>query len=42
MRNGESVVVSDKAKALSLYEAVANDKVADWIAQNGSSAVKPG
>jgi LCP family protein required for cell wall assembly len=42
MRNGESVVVSDKAKALSLYDAVAKDKVGDWIAQNGSSAAKPG
>jgi LCP family protein required for cell wall assembly len=42
MRGGESVVVSDKEKALSLYDAVAKDKVADWIAQNGSSTVKPG
>jgi LCP family protein required for cell wall assembly len=33
-RNGESVVVSDKNKALSLYEAMVNDKVADWVAQN--------
>lgn len=35
MRNGESVVVSDKAKALSLYDAVSKDKIADWLAQNG-------
>jgi LCP family protein required for cell wall assembly len=40
-RNGESVVVSDKAKALSLYDAVANDKMAGWVAQNGP-ATKPG
>ncbi|WP_239075248.1 LCP family protein [Planosporangium flavigriseum] len=41
-RRGESVIISDKAKALSLYDAVAQDKVADWIAQNGPSVVKPG
>jgi LCP family protein required for cell wall assembly len=34
-RHGESVVVSDKTKALSLYEAVAKDNVADWVTQNG-------
>ncbi|WP_338090155.1 LCP family protein [Planosporangium mesophilum] len=39
--NGESVVLSDKNKALSLYDAVAKDTVSDWVAQNGTSA-KPG
>jgi LCP family protein required for cell wall assembly len=42
MRGGESVVVSDKTRALSLYQAVAGDTVADWIAQNGPSTTKPG
>jgi LCP family protein required for cell wall assembly len=32
--NGESVVESDKAKASALYEAVNNDKIADWVKQN--------
>ena len=32
--NGESVVQSDKEKASSLYDAVNNDKIADWIKQN--------
>ncbi len=32
--NGESVVKSDKTKASALYDAVANDKVGDWVAQN--------
>ncbi|MGC9667122.1 LCP family protein [Planosporangium sp. 12N6] len=40
--NGESVVVSDKPRALSLYKAVAEDTVAEWVAQNGTSAAKPG
>jgi LCP family protein required for cell wall assembly len=40
--DGESVVVSDKEKAASLYEAVANDTVADWLTQNGATANKPG
>jgi LCP family protein required for cell wall assembly len=40
--NGESVVVSDKAKASALYDAVAGDKVADWIAQNAPASAKPG
>jgi LCP family protein required for cell wall assembly len=31
---GESVVQSDKVKASALYDAVAKDKVADWLAQN--------
>ncbi len=32
--NGESVVLSDKEKASSLYQAVENDTVADWVKQN--------
>jgi LCP family protein required for cell wall assembly len=35
--NGENVVVSDKAKASALYQAVASDKVADWQAANSPS-----
>jgi LCP family protein required for cell wall assembly len=34
--NGESVVVSDKPNALSLYDAVAKDTVADWLATSQS------
>ncbi len=33
-RNGESVVVSDKATAASLYDAVRQDRVADWLKQH--------
>ena len=32
--NGESVVVSDREKALGLFDAVAKDNVAAWLAQN--------
>jgi LCP family protein required for cell wall assembly len=38
--NGESVVVSDKTRALALYQAVAADTVGAWVAQN--AAAKPG
>jgi LCP family protein required for cell wall assembly len=38
---GESVVVQDKAKATALYDAVRNDKMLDWTAQNGPTP-KPG
>lgn len=34
---GESVVVSDREKALSLYQAMAADKMADWVAANAPS-----
>jgi anionic cell wall polymer biosynthesis LytR-Cps2A-Psr (LCP) family protein len=34
MIDGQSVIVSNKEKAASLYEAVANDRVADWVKQN--------
>lgn len=39
--NGESVVVSDKAKGSALYEAVTNDTVAAWVAQNVPPSPKP-
>jgi LCP family protein required for cell wall assembly len=39
--NGESVVLSDKPRALALYEAVSSDKVADWMKQ-ASPAAKTG
>ena len=32
--DGQSVVLSDREKALSLYQAVSNDTVAAWMAQN--------
>ncbi len=32
--DGQSVVVSDREKALALYEAMAADKMADWMAAN--------
>jgi LCP family protein required for cell wall assembly len=39
--NGESVVLSDREKALSLYQAVANDAVGAWMAQNAPSPSAP-
>jgi len=32
--NGQSVVVSDKDKAIALYQAVAGDKMSEWMAAN--------
>jgi hypothetical protein len=32
--SGQSVVVSDREKAIALYQAVANDKMTDWMAAN--------
>ncbi|GGK32859.1 transcriptional regulator [Pilimelia terevasa] len=32
--NGESVVVSDREKALGLYQAIARDRLADWVKAN--------
>jgi len=32
--DGQSVVLSDKQKASSLYEAVSNDTVSDWVKKN--------
>jgi hypothetical protein len=31
---GQSVVVSDREKALALYEAMAADKMSEWMAAN--------
>lgn len=39
--NGESVVVSDREKALALYQAMAADKMADWAATTGKPASPP-
>lgn len=36
--NGESVVVSDKEKAAGMYAAMAQDKMADWVAANPKPA----
>ncbi|BCB80681.1 transcriptional regulator [Phytohabitans flavus] len=40
--NGESVVVSDREKALALYEAMSADKMAEWAAANVSPPPKQG
>ncbi len=40
--NGESVVVSDKEKALAMYEAMSSDKMAEWAAANASPPPKQG
>jgi anionic cell wall polymer biosynthesis LytR-Cps2A-Psr (LCP) family protein len=32
--DGESVVVSDREKALAMYQAMAKDKMAEWVAAN--------
>ncbi|GHJ46752.1 hypothetical protein Cs7R123_40940 [Catellatospora sp. TT07R-123] len=43
MVNGESVVVSDRPKAIELYQAVANDKVKEWVtAHTSPSPAGPG
>lgn len=34
MIDGQSVVVSDRERALSLYQAMAKDKMADWLSAN--------
>jgi LCP family protein required for cell wall assembly len=39
--DGESVVVPDKEKASSLYEAVSKDTVGNWLAANASPSAKP-
>jgi anionic cell wall polymer biosynthesis LytR-Cps2A-Psr (LCP) family protein len=36
--NGESVVVADREKALSLYQAMAQDKMSQWVTANEPSA----
>jgi hypothetical protein len=35
-------VISDKEKALAMYEAMANDKMAEWATANASPAPKQG
>ncbi|MFY1674253.1 LCP family protein [Plantactinospora sp. WMMB334] len=40
--NGESVVVSDREKALSMYRAMAADTMDDWVAANLSPTPTPG
>lgn len=35
--DGESVVVSDREKALAMYQAMAGDKMAEWVAANPPS-----
>jgi LCP family protein required for cell wall assembly len=40
--DGQSVVVSDREKASGLFDAVTNDKVADWLAANPASTPGPG
>jgi LCP family protein required for cell wall assembly len=35
--DGESVVISDREKALSMFQAMANDKMADWVTANPPS-----
>jgi len=39
--NGESVVLSDKAKATEMYEAMAKDTMADWVAAHPKASPKP-
>jgi LCP family protein required for cell wall assembly len=39
--DGQSVVVSDRAKASALYDAVAKDTVGPWVAQNVAPSTKP-
>jgi anionic cell wall polymer biosynthesis LytR-Cps2A-Psr (LCP) family protein len=34
--DGQSVVLSDKAKASALYQAMADDKMAEWAASSGA------
>ncbi|GAB2951326.1 hypothetical protein GCM10027280_44650 [Micromonospora polyrhachis] len=36
--NGESVVVSDREKALAMYQAITADKMRDWVQANASPA----
>lgn len=38
---GESVVVSDKTKAVSMYEAMGRDTMADWLAANPKPSNQP-
>jgi LCP family protein required for cell wall assembly len=40
--NGQSVVVSDREKAIALWDAVEKDKVAGWLSSNNASSVTSG
>ncbi|MEH1126205.1 LCP family protein [Micromonospora sp. CPCC 206061] len=40
--NGESVVVSNKEKALEMYKAMSNDTMKDWVAANAKPSPTPG
>ena len=40
--DGQSVVLSDKTKASALFEAVTNDKVAEWLVANPANDVTKG
>jgi LCP family protein required for cell wall assembly len=42
MINGESVVASDREKALAMYQAISADKMADWVRANGGPTPRPG
>jgi LCP family protein required for cell wall assembly len=41
MINGESVVLSDKAKAVSMYDAMAQDRMAEWVAAHPKPSARP-
>lgn len=41
MINGESVVLSDKEKAAAMYDAMAKDTMAQWVAANPKPSAKP-
>jgi hypothetical protein len=38
---GQSVVISDREKALALYQAMAADKMSEWMAANGPKPSTP-
>jgi LCP family protein required for cell wall assembly len=40
--NGESVVVSNKEKALEMYKAMSNDTMKDWVGANATPSPTPG
>jgi LCP family protein required for cell wall assembly len=40
--DGESVVASDREKALAMYQAITADKLADWVQANGQPPASPG
>ncbi|HEX5542278.1 MAG TPA: LCP family protein [Micromonospora sp.] len=42
MIGGESVVVSDREKALAMYRSIAADKMAEWVRDNGTPAPSNG